>query len=821
MIRILLLSGLISIAYCVSAQWSITQEGTPFVIDFDNTVTGVNNGQFAGTGFNPSPAAGQLNSNAWAVNGGGADTLNFGGSAGPGNTFFSRGSSSGSVSTSGVYAFEVSAGNYAVGIQPSGSRFSNENNVHHITLRVQNNTGHTINEMELDYLFYHWNNEARSSFIEMGYYEVPSGQENNGLISSASFTFIDRRESPGPATGAAWNSEQVSQTVSGLNLIDGQYLFVRFAIGDVGGAGSRDQLAIDDITIQFNNAPTGITQLNTPLLINFDQGVVGVNNGQFTGSGFDPSPAAGQLNSYSWASRAQSSATVNFGGSETSGVFARGTSSGGVSTSGVYAFQVTAGNHALGFQPGGSNYQSTTNLDHITLRIQNNTGQIVNEIDLGYTFYEYNDQNSSSFIRLGYYEVPFGDENNGLIAPTSFTFIDERTSTGPLENPATWQSESVFETISGINLQPNQFLFIRWSIGDVIGGTRDELAIDDIHIEFRNVPTGFSDFASPLIIDFDQGVPGINNGQFTGSGFSPNPTSGQLNSNAFITGGWSDAPGSIGFGDTSPSSGDFARGTNAGNTGTGGFWAFTVGPGNHALGIKPSGSDFTPGFVTLRIQNQTNQPVGAFELSYNILVFNNGDRGNSFNFSYSNDNVNFIAVDSLDFVSPEAADVSPAWVSTPRSAFLDDFLILPGQYIYFRWDGDDETGGGLRDAFALDDIVILPVSQLDLIVPTLGEWALMILGMIMLLMVTLVVKIPGLPAASPGAMIAMLPIRGAARYLIAGIMCYAGGLLVAVLFYGGFGIADLIGGLILCQLAGYWLYTAMLPEVKACTVSNA
>ena len=48
-------------------QLSISSEGTPFTIDFDNSVTGVNNGQFAGSGFQSAPSAGQIDSDGIIV----------------------------------------------------------------------------------------------------------------------------------------------------------------------------------------------------------------------------------------------------------------------------------------------------------------------------------------------------------------------------------------------------------------------------------------------------------------------------------------------------------------------------------------------------------------------------------------------------------------------------------------------------------------------------------------------------------------------------------------------------------------------------------
>jgi hypothetical protein len=100
------------------AQLSLTTSGATVTIDFDNTVSGVNNGTFAGSGFQPSPSAGQLNSNAWAMTGWSNGTLNFGGTQNSGD--FARGTTTAAVTTGGVYALN-DGGNRRFLIQPAAS----------------------------------------------------------------------------------------------------------------------------------------------------------------------------------------------------------------------------------------------------------------------------------------------------------------------------------------------------------------------------------------------------------------------------------------------------------------------------------------------------------------------------------------------------------------------------------------------------------------------------------------------------------------------------------------------------------------------------
>jgi hypothetical protein len=208
---------------------------------------------------------------------------------------------------------------------------------------------------------------------------------------------------------------------------------------------------------------------------------------------------------------------------------------------------------------------------------------------------------------------------------------------------------------------------------------------------------------TPYTIDFDSTEPNVNEGQFDGSGFSPTPNVGQLHSRSWSVTGFGD--GDLDFGDIN-TSGDFARGLSTGGVGTGGIYAFETSSGNFALGIQPSGSDFTPGEFILKIQNKTGVDVNAVKLRYLISVFNDQDRGNSLNFSYSIDGNTYIEIPALDVSSPDAAEASPGWQSNTRETTITGLSIPDDGFFYFKWTGDDVSGAGNRDEFALDDMTI-------------------------------------------------------------------------------------------------------------------
>jgi hypothetical protein len=204
-------------------------------------------------------------------------------------------------------------------------------------------------------------------------------------------------------------------------------------------------------------------------------------------------------------------------------------------------------------------------------------------------------------------------------------------------------------------------------------------------------------------IDFDNTVAGVSVGQFTGTGFTPNPSSGQLDSDAWAVTGLSD--GSLTFGGTA-TTGDFARGSSTGGVTTGGIYAFEVASGNRGLGIQPSDEDFTPGNLYLRSINNTGESILSFTISYKIYVLNNAPRANSLNFAYSLNYFQYYPISTLDFISTEIEEPSPVWTVYNRNETVSGINIENGEYLYFRWRGEDETGSLTRDEFAIDDIVI-------------------------------------------------------------------------------------------------------------------
>lgn len=212
--------------------------------------------------------------------------------------------------------------------------------------------------------------------------------------------------------------------------------------------------------------------------------------------------------------------------------------------------------------------------------------------------------------------------------------------------------------------------------------------------------------AAPMAtINFDTTVAGVNNGQFTGTGFQSTPLAGQLDSDAFMITGFSD--GDLAFGGTRttvPS--DYTRGTTTGGVTTGGVYALNPSPapgGGAGLWVQPVGDDFTPGTITLRILNNGTTNITSLQVNYDIIFRNDQTRSQSLNFSFSNNNITYTPVPALDFATPAAADALGNQ-SVARTTTITGITVVPGDNFYIRFSSDDLGTAGSSDEIGIDNV---------------------------------------------------------------------------------------------------------------------
>lgn len=188
---------------------------------------------------------------------------------------------------------------------------------------------------------------------------------------------------------------------------------------------------------------------------------------------------------------------------------------------------------------------------------------------------------------------------------------------------------------------------------------------------------------------------------FTGAGFAPTPSAGQLDSDIYSVTGLSD--GDIAFGGTGDS-GDFARGTTAGGVTTGGVYAIDR-SGDTGIWFQPAGSDFTPGEFIIAVTNSAG-PTDTFTLAYDLLFLNDQARGNTLEVAVSTDGTTYTDLSAFDFVTPEASDGSGVQTVAYSDSFTLGSNVATGDTFYIRFASDDLVGGGSRDELGLDNIVV-------------------------------------------------------------------------------------------------------------------
>lgn len=193
---------------------------------------------------------------------------------------------------------------------------------------------------------------------------------------------------------------------------------------------------------------------------------------------------------------------------------------------------------------------------------------------------------------------------------------------------------------------------------------------------------------------------------FAGAGFAASPGAGQLDSDAYRLTGLSD--GTCNFGDTCDA-GDYARGSSTGGVASGGMYAFTVDTGVIGLGVQPVGSDFTPGTVTIKFQNDTGDPITDFDISYDLWVNNDQSRGNNWFTYWSIDDGSYTQLGTLDYTSVEVADANGfVKVADQDESVSLGVSLAPGGTLYILFEGADATGSGSRDEFAVANLSITP-----------------------------------------------------------------------------------------------------------------
>lgn len=220
------------------AQLSITSTATDFTIDFDNTVDGVNNGQWAAPMVlvMDTPNTGELDSDGWLLD--------------PNNdpTDF-KGQDDGAVGSGGWYAFDLGGGNYSLGVQPT-SGF----NDHSMTLMVMNNSGQSVTALNIAFKLYANSPQGRNATIS---YSGASGTNNSGSETT------DNILTTGTTTASTWLYIDHSLNITGLSIPSGGTYTFTWSSDRGTGSGSADEWALDDIVVSAPIPSCNVTNITT------------------------------------------------------------------------------------------------------------------------------------------------------------------------------------------------------------------------------------------------------------------------------------------------------------------------------------------------------------------------------------------------------------------------------------------------------------------------------------------------------------------------------------------------------------------------------
>ncbi|OWY20474.1 hypothetical protein C7N43_20985 [Sphingobacteriales bacterium UPWRP_1] len=204
--------------------------GSPLTIGF----TG-----FGGGGFTASPSGTQLSSKVW--NFGGFSDFYKPGQSNTGNDF-ARGTAVPGITTGGIYGCTYTTGNQALWIQPASNDFSAPNGGS-VNLQLCNNSGSSITSLVISYDILTYNDQGRSTSFNFFYSTDGSTYNQVSALDYATPAAAD-------ALPAIVTTPR-NTTLTGLNIPNGALFFLRWFGNDVSGAGSRDEIGLDNISVSL------------------------------------------------------------------------------------------------------------------------------------------------------------------------------------------------------------------------------------------------------------------------------------------------------------------------------------------------------------------------------------------------------------------------------------------------------------------------------------------------------------------------------------------------------------------------------------------
>lgn len=255
----------------------VTDPNISLVIDFDNTLSGVNNGKFTAPAniSDVTPVPGQLDANTWSfvADGAGAPT-DFASGFGIVEANGQGVSDGTGVSTIGWYGFDVpdetsidpSATTRTLGWQ-SNNAFTTPGSV---TLRLTNISSSNFLDYRISFKVWERNSSAVSNrvrvFISTTNNGAPGSYVAVPLVTHSSVAAAD----PMPVWRGTLYSFNARSIIAALSTNPGQSFYIRFYLDYNSGTGEGDEMALDDITIIPSTIALTSTNPNRNIVWSYD-----------------------------------------------------------------------------------------------------------------------------------------------------------------------------------------------------------------------------------------------------------------------------------------------------------------------------------------------------------------------------------------------------------------------------------------------------------------------------------------------------------------------------------------------------------------------
>ncbi len=208
---------------------------------------------YTGSGLAPAASqttqsTGTLNSNVWLITGMSDAQPGYGGTAGTGD--YGRGNITTNPTTGGVYAATVGSGK-GMAFQSTGTDFTEGANSY-VTLRLANTTGAAWTGITVNFDWIYRNNEARSNTMNFSW-----------STDGTTFTTISAVQLVTALTADSTTFSSVTNSalaLTGASVANNGFLYLRWAHTASSGSGSRDEVGIDNVSV--NVADTGASSVS-------------------------------------------------------------------------------------------------------------------------------------------------------------------------------------------------------------------------------------------------------------------------------------------------------------------------------------------------------------------------------------------------------------------------------------------------------------------------------------------------------------------------------------------------------------------------------